>query len=160
MKHYGSRWAIKVMKKCELIRSRHVEHILAEKETLLHLSHPNIIHLAGTFQGSFLCPFITIFDEFHCNGCIITDMKFLYMVFEYVPGGELFHHLRRIGRFSSSAARFYVAQAALVLEYLHCQQIVYRDLKPENLLLDSSGYLKVIGANLNSDNSPVWKNAT
>lgn len=64
------------------------------------------------------------------------------MLFEYVPGGELFTYLREKVRFSASDALFYVAEIISVLEYLHERDIVYRDLKPENLLIDNEGHLK------------------
>jgi len=67
----------------------------------------------------------------------------LYLLFEYVQGGELFSHLRAAGRFATKTARFYAAEIVLALEYLHQQKIVYRDLKPENLLLDHKGHIKV-----------------
>ena len=64
-------------------------------------------------------------------------------VLEYVPGGELFSHLRRLGRFDEPSARFYAAEIVLALEYLHDRQIAFRDLKPENVLLDADGHVKL-----------------
>ncbi|GFR97189.1 cAMP-dependent protein kinase catalytic subunit [Elysia marginata] len=65
------------------------------------------------------------------------------MLMEYVPGGELFSYLRSSGRFSSSAGNFYASEIIVALDYLHSKSIVYRDLKPENLLLDADGHLKI-----------------
>ena len=70
------------------------------------------------------------------------DARNLYLIFEFVNGGEVFPHLRTAGRFSGEMTRFYAAEIVLVLEYLHKRDIVYRDLKPENLLLDSQGHIK------------------
>eukprot|EP00967_Tisochrysis_lutea_P005772 scaffold6845_cov41-Tisochrysis_lutea.AAC.3 len=78
---------------------------------------------------------------FHC----FQDERNLYMVLEYIIGGELFTHLRKAGKFGNDHTRFYAAQVVMALQYLHGQDppIVYRDLKPENLLLDQFGYLKI-----------------
>jgi serine/threonine protein kinase len=62
---------------------------------------------------------------------------------EYVVGGEFFTHLRRSRRFNNKTAQFYAAHIVLVFQYLHSKDIVYRDLKPENLLLDRRGHLKI-----------------
>ena len=65
------------------------------------------------------------------------------MLFDYVCGGELFSYLRNAGRFSSSTGNFYASEIVCALDYLHTQNVVYRDLKPENLLLDRDGHLKI-----------------
>lgn len=65
------------------------------------------------------------------------------MLLEYVVGGELFSHLRRAGRFSNEVTRFFAAEIVLAVEYMHSRDVIYRDLKPENLLLDKDGHIKI-----------------
>lgn len=60
---------------------------------------------------------------------------------DFINGGELFTHIRREGRFSESKAKFYAAEIIVAVEYLHLNGIIYRDLKPENVLLDSTGHV-------------------
>lgn len=112
---------MKVLQKTEVIRLRQVEHVKAERRILSRVRHPFIVDLYATFQ----------------------DSLNIYMLLSYVPGGELFTHLRRAGRFSPDVARFYLATIILALKYLHSFNIIYRDLKPENLLLDNRGYLRL-----------------
>jgi len=69
--------------------------------------------------------------------------KYLYMLLEFVCGGELFSYLRNAGRFNNAKSNFYAAEIVSALDYLHGKTIVYRDLKPENLLLDLEGHLKL-----------------
>ena len=95
--------------------------MLSEKAILAALDHPFIVTLGGTFQ----------------------DPKYLYMVLEYIVGGEFFTHLRKAGRFDNQTSKFYAAQIVMIFEYLHEQDFIYRDLKPENLLLDNVGYIKI-----------------
>lgn len=116
--HY---FALKILKKSEIIKLKQVEHIKAEKSILSRIAHPFIVNLYTAFQ----------------------DEKNLYMLMEYVIGGELFSQLRKVGRFSNETARFYAAEIVLALEYLHSKNIVYRDLKPENLLIDREGHIKI-----------------
>jgi serine/threonine protein kinase len=116
-KSTGSIWALKMLKKSEVIRLQQVEHMISEKSILKKMDHPFIVRLAGTFQ----------------------DPKCLYMALEYVVGGEFFTHLRRAGRFDHVSSRFYAAQIILAFEYMHTSDFIYRDLKPENLLLDKQG---------------------
>jgi protein kinase A len=95
--------------------------MISEKTILMCLDHPFIVNLAGTFQ----------------------DSKCLYMVLEYVIGGEFFTHLRKAGRFDFNTTKFYASQVVSIFEYLHSQGFIYRDLKPENLLLDNEGFIKI-----------------
>ncbi|XP_060583592.1 cAMP-dependent protein kinase catalytic subunit PRKX-like isoform X1 [Ruditapes philippinarum] len=114
-------FALKVMAITDVIRLRQVEHVTNEKEILSSITHPFIVNM------------------FWAN----HDDTFLYMLMEYVPGGEVFSYLRNYGRFSNTMANFYASEIVSALEYLHSRSIVYRDLKPENLLLDRDGHLKI-----------------
>ncbi|KAI8381078.1 kinase-like domain-containing protein [Radiomyces spectabilis] len=116
-KHY----AIKALDKYDVVRLRQVEHTNNEPTILKEISHPFLVNLWDAFQ-----------DDTH-----------LFMVMDYVPGGELFRILRKQKKFSESVAKFYAAEVILALEYLHSQNIIYRDLKPENILLDGKGHVKL-----------------
>lgn len=67
----------------------------------------------------------------------------LYFVMDFLNGGELFYHLRRELRFTEDRSKFYAAEMLLAIECLHSNGIIYRDLKPENVLLDNEGHLKL-----------------
>lgn len=67
----------------------------------------------------------------------------LYMVMDFLNGGELFYHLRREQRFAEKRIKFYAAEIILAIEDLHNSGIIYRDLKPENILLDSEGHIRI-----------------
>ena len=114
-------FALKILKKSAVLRLKQVEHIMSEKAILRAITHPFIVSLYGSFQDA-------------CN---------LYLVLEYVPGGEFFSYLRRCVKLEAPDAIFYSAQIVSVFEYLHQYRVAYRDLKPENILIDSQGYLKL-----------------
>lgn len=114
-------YAIKVLNKDKIVRTKQVEHTNNEKTLLEAVQHPFIVNLWGAFQ----------------------DASNLYMVMDFVPGGELFTLLRRSGRFPEPVAKFYAAEVALALNYLHRLDIIYRDLKPENILLNGDGHIKI-----------------
>jgi len=117
----GQVYAMKILQKSEVIRLKQEEHICSERAILASISHPLIVILYRTFQDP------------HC----------VHMLLEYINGGEVFSHLRNAGRFSKEFTKFYTGQIVLVLQHLHDKNIVYRDLKPENLLIASNGYLKI-----------------
>lgn len=117
----GQLFAMKVLKKEELFRRNQIDHTKTERLILATLRHPFMVKLRYSFQ---------------------TDHK-LYMVLDFVRGGELFYHLRRAGKFSEEQTRFYVAEVVLALDYLHRHDVIYRDLKPENILLGHDGHIKL-----------------
>jgi serine/threonine protein kinase len=122
-------YAMKVLHKDSVIKRNQVEHTQTERNVLEYIRHPFIVTLRFAFQ---------------------TKQK-LYFVLDYCPGGELFFHLGRAGRFSENRGRFYAAQIVLALEYLHSKGIVYRDLKPENVLLDSEGHIALTDFGLSKE---------
>lgn len=115
-------FAMKVLKKATIIRNqKDTAHTKAERNILEAVKSPFICDLQYAFQ---------------------TGGK-LYLILEYLSGGELFMHLEREGIFMEDTAAFYLAEIVVALEHLHRQGIIYRDLKPENILLDSKGHVKL-----------------
>ena len=106
---------MKVIKKSSITNHAEKLNALVEKAILQKIKSPFLVKLHYAFQ---------------------TDSN-LYFVLDYLNGGELFYHLCQERRFSEKRARFYVAEIILALEKLHEQKIIYRDLKPENVLLDA-----------------------
>ncbi len=111
-----------MLRKAELLRLKQADHVVSELTTLRMLNHPFIIELKGYLN---------------------TDPRYLYFVLEFVPGGELFTLLRNSGIFQEDQCKFYAAQVVTIFEYLHSKQIIYRDLKPENVLIQTNGYMKL-----------------
>jgi len=115
-------YALKCMRKGQIVALKQVEHVMNEKKILAMCDHPFLLTLAASYQDA---------DE-------------LYMLMSLALGGELFSILRERNKFDEPTSRFYAANVCSAFEYLHEQKVVYRDLKPENLLLDDLGYLKVV----------------
>ncbi len=121
-KKTGKFYAVKVMEKDRILGNhKKVEQALTERQVLVEVRHPFIVQLHWTFQSR----------------------SHLYFVLEFCPGGELFFHLAKRGRFNEDTARFYFCEVLLGLEYLHARNILYRDLKLENILLDEDGHVRL-----------------
>jgi CRP-like cAMP-binding protein len=121
-------FALKALQKAQIVAMKQVNNVIREKEILSMVDHPFIIRLYQTFK----------------------DKDRLYMLLELVQGGELFSRLQNSshrgveGILSEGDTRFYSACVIDALEHLHMRNIAYRDLKPENLLIDSKGYIKIV----------------
>ncbi|KAK7248862.1 protein serine/threonine kinase [Aureococcus anophagefferens] len=114
----GRVYAMKVFKKAELRKRRQIERTRTERHIIQQADHPYIVKLRYAFQ---------------------TPAK-LYMVMDFAQGGDFFSFLRRFRRLDEAWARFYLAELALALQHLHDIAVVYRDLKPENVLMDGGGH--------------------
>jgi len=117
----NNHYALKTLKKASIIKMKQVDHIVSEKSILVALKHPFIVNMFGSFH----------------------DQRYIYMVLEYIVGGEFFTHLRKAGRFENEHSCFFGACIAAIFEYCHGKNIVYRDLKPENILINGDGYVKL-----------------
>ncbi|KAH7731274.1 Protein kinase domain containing protein [Aphelenchoides avenae] len=114
------------MTKRKLVVKSASANVLKELEILKELSHPFIVNLWFTFQ-----------DEAH-----------VYMISDLYTGGDLRHHLDQLGKFSEPVAKLYICEIAIALQYLHSKRIVHRDVKLENILLDSEGHAHLTDFNL------------
>jgi serine/threonine protein kinase len=121
-KKTGKMYAVKVMEKRQIMGDhKKYSQALVERQVLVEARHPFIVQLHWTFQ----------------------TRSHLYLVQEFCEGGELYYHLSRFGRFDERTARFYFAEVLLGLEYLHARNILHRDLKVENILLDVEGHVRL-----------------
>ncbi|XP_066356219.1 probable serine/threonine protein kinase IRE isoform X2 [Miscanthus floridulus] len=117
----GDLFAIKVLRKADMIRKNAVESILAERDILISARNPFVVR----FFYSFTC------------------RENLYLVMEYLNGGDLYSLLRNLGCLDEDLARTYIAELVLALEYLHSMSVIHRDLKPDNLLISRDGHIKL-----------------
>ena len=118
----GTYYAMKVLRKAHIIiHQKDREHTRTERVILEEVRHPFIVRLFYAFQ---------------------TDEK-LYLILDYAPGGELFTYLDRQKMFLEDTAKVYMCELVLALEHLHSLGIIYRDMKPENVLLDAQGHIKL-----------------
>jgi serine/threonine protein kinase len=112
--------ALKIQHKATLIKRNHVDSVKAEVELLRTFDHPFIVKLHSCWQ----------------------DLKSIYMLMDFVNGGELFSVIHKC-TISEEEAQLWTAELALAIEYLHSKDVVHRDIKPENTLVDNEGHLRL-----------------
>ncbi|CAH9051214.1 unnamed protein product [Cuscuta epithymum] len=117
----GHVYAMKKLKKSEMLRRGQVEHVKAERNLLAEVDSNCIVKLYCSFQ----------------------DEEYLYLVMEYLPGGDMMTLLMRKDTLTEDEARFYVAETVLAIESIHKHNYIHRDIKPDNLLLDRYGHLRL-----------------
>ncbi|KAF1389596.1 hypothetical protein PFLUV_G00075080 [Perca fluviatilis] len=115
-------FALKVIKKKHVVDNRQEEHIHSERKILAEARSPFVVKLYRTFK----------------------DNKYVYMLLEACLGGEIWSLLRDRGSFDEPTAKFCVGCVTEAFDYLHRKGVLYRDLKPENLMLDTEGYIKLV----------------
>ena len=125
-------FAMKIIDKEYMVKKEQVKHTVQERRIMSAVSFPFLVKLESHFQTK----------------------TSLCLVMELVKGGELFPHLRHVGKFEEEKAKFYVREILLSLEYLHNLGVVYRDLKPENILLDETGHVKITDFGFSTRMSP------
>jgi len=120
-KRTGDLFAIKVLRKADMVRKNMVDHVIAERNILAQTQNPFVVKLFYALQ---------------------TEIN-LYLVMEYCVGGDLGALLKNFQYLEEPMAKLYAAETLLALEYLHSLNIVHRDLKPDNLLINAQGHIKL-----------------
>jgi len=126
----GQLYAMKILSKDMIVRRKQVDRTKAENRILRRIDHPYLVGMKYAFQA---------------------ETK-LYLILDYVNGGDMFGHLQLVKRFNVDQVRLYAAEMVLAFEHLHTLNIVYRDLKPENVLVCFDGHLKLTDFGLIKEN--------
>lgn len=114
-------YALKAISKLQVFNNKQTAQMLSEKEVMEHFNSLFVVNLIKTY----------------------TDDWWLYLLLDVCLGGELFTIHRKVGSFDEATARFYTACVIEGFIHIHSHDVAYRDLKPENLVLDSDGYLRI-----------------
>jgi len=117
----GHVYAMKVLRKSEMVEKEQVAHVRAERDVLVEVDHTWVVKMFYSFQ----------------------DAENLYLVMEFLPGGDVMTLLMKKDTLSEEATQFYIAETALAIETIHKLGFIHRDIKPDNLLLDARGHVKL-----------------
>ena len=131
-------FAMKTLKKDYIKQYKQTRHTKEERKIMEKIDYPFISKLYYAFQTK----------------------KSLYMITEFMAGGEMFYHLHECGHFDENRTRFYIAELVLAIDHLHKNNILYRDLKPENILLDEKGHIKLTDFGLSKIMNNIEKDKT
>lgn len=117
----GNIYAMKTLRKTDMFKKDQLAHVRAERDILAQSNNPWVVQLYYSFQ----------------------DSKYLYLIMEFLPGGDMMTLLIREDTFTEDATRFYIAESVLALNSIHDSGFIHRDIKPDNLLIDQEGHLKL-----------------
>ncbi|KAI8084868.1 kinase-like protein [Halteromyces radiatus] len=117
----GKIYAMKTLKKSEMLKKDQLAHVKAERDVLAESDSPWVVQLYFSFQ----------------------DAQYLYLIMEFLPGGDLMTMLIKYDTFSEPVTRFYIAEIVLALEAIHNLGYIHRDIKPDNILIDQGGHVKL-----------------
>lgn len=120
---------MKVLNKEKIIGNNYIKYALTERNVLSYSHHPFIVQLNYAFQ---------------------TQNK-LYLILDNCPGGDLGKLLQKQGKLSEEVARIYIAEILLAIQYLHKREIIFRDLKPDNIVIDEEGHCKLTDFGLSKE---------
>uniref|UniRef100_A0A0W0FJV5 non-specific serine/threonine protein kinase n=1 Tax=Moniliophthora roreri TaxID=221103 RepID=A0A0W0FJV5_MONRR len=117
----GKIYAMKTLKKDEMLKKDQLAHVRAERDVLAESNSPWVVQLFYSFQ----------------------DPSYLYLIMEFLPGGDLMTMLIKYDTFSEDVTRFYMAECVLAIEAVHKLGFIHRDIKPDNILIDKDGHIKL-----------------
>merc|ERR1719346_500722 len=117
----GHVYAMKILRKADMVAKEQVAHVRAERDILVEADHQWVVKMYYSFQ----------------------DPINLYLIMEFLPGGDMMTLLMKKDTLSEECSQFYVMETALAIDYIHKVGFIHRDIKPDNLLLDSRGHIKL-----------------